>query len=167
MVLGGCFHLRDKANATNHLAMSRKGRLKPRSAFTLVELLIVIVILAVLAAIAIPRFMNSGQRSKDASLKSDLQLVRNAVQLFQIDNGAYPASLDALTNSSAPASGLDAAGAAKTIHASDWKGPYLQSAPSDPVSGGALKYGTDAGSVGLVSSTASGNDADGNPYSGY
>lgn len=147
--------------------MLSKGRMRARSGFTLVELLIVIVILAVLAAIAIPRFMNSGQRSKDASLKSDLKLVRNAVQIFQADTGAYPASLAALANTAAPASGLDSAGVAKSINASDWRGPYIQAVPTDPVSGGALKYGTDPGSVGLVISTAAGNDSDGNPYSGY
>ena len=147
--------------------MLSKGRIQRRSAFTLVELLIVIVILAVLAAIAIPRFMNSGQRSKEASLKSDMKLIRNAVQVFQTDTGAYPASLDALVLTTAPAAGVDTAGAAKTINAPDWKGPYMQSVPADPVSGSTLTYSTTAGTVGKVSSSASGNDSDGNPYSGY
>jgi prepilin-type N-terminal cleavage/methylation domain-containing protein len=44
-----------------------------RQGFTLMELLIVIIVIAVLAAIALPRFINSGLRSKEASLKSESQ----------------------------------------------------------------------------------------------
>src|SRR5207302_2528975 len=83
--------------------------------FTLMELLIVIIVIAVLAAIALPRFINSGLRSKESSLKADLKIYRNATPLFLNDTGAYPGSLAALAATSAPASGLDAAGAAKSI----------------------------------------------------
>ncbi len=44
--------------------------------FTLVELLVVIVVLAVLAAIVLPKFMNSSTRSRESALKSDLKLLR-------------------------------------------------------------------------------------------
>jgi general secretion pathway protein G len=63
--------------------MNRRRNSRARFGFTLVELLIVIVILAVLAAIAIPKFMDSGTRSKESSLKSNLKLVRTALELFQ------------------------------------------------------------------------------------
>lgn len=127
------------------------------------ELLIVIVILAVLAAIAIPRFMDSGQRSKDASLKSDLKLVRDAVQAFNSDCAAYPATLADLTAASAPANGLDGLGTPKAISATDWHGPYLMSVPTDPVCGLTFKYNNG----GTVNTRSSGNDADGNLYSSY
>ncbi|MBV6457204.1 MAG: hypothetical protein HONBIEJF_00311 [Fimbriimonadaceae bacterium] len=135
--------------------------------FTLVELLIVIVILAVLAAIAIPRFMDSGLRSKEASLKSNIKLCRNAVELFHNDTGAWPSALSDLTGSSAPAAGKDAAGAAKSITASDYKGPYLQSVPTDPVSGAAFTYSVTSPTVGKVTSSASGNASDGTAYSSW
>jgi len=135
--------------------------------FTLVELLIVIVILAVLAAIAIPRFMDSGTRSKEASLKSNLKLVRNSIELFHNDTGAWPAALSDLTGSSAPSAGKDNAGASKTIASSDYKGPYLQAVPTDPVSGNAFTYSTTAGTVGKLTSSASGNGLDGTAYSGW
>src|SRR5579871_1406136 len=95
--------------------------------FTLMELLIVIIVIAVLAAIALPKFINSGLRSKEASLKGDLKIYRNATQLFLNDTGAYPATLAALSATSAPASGLDSTGAVKSITATDWKGPYIDS----------------------------------------
>lgn len=138
-----------------------------RRGFTLMELLIVIIVIAVLAAIALPKFINSGTRSKEASLKSDLKIYRNAVGLFLNDTGAYPANLAALAATSAPASGLDAAGAAKTIVATDWKGPYIDAIMTDPVSGNAFTYGTTSPNVGKVTSSASGNATDGTAYSSW
>lgn len=135
-----------------------------RKGFTLVELLIVIIIIAVLAAIAIPKFMNSSTRSKESALKADLKLYRNAVELFKNDTGAYPASLSDLTSSSAPSTGKDATGSDKTITSADWKGPYLQNVEQDPVSGSAFSYSTTSPNVGKVTSSASGNGADGTAY---
>lgn len=131
------------------------------------ELLIVIIVIAVLAAIALPRFINSGLRSKEASLKSDLKLCRNQTQIFLNDTGAYPATLAALSATSAPASGLDAAGAVKTIIATDWKGPYLDTVPSDPVSSNALNYAVTSPNVGQITSSAAGNATDGTAYSSW
>lgn len=131
------------------------------------ELLIVIIVIAVLAAIALPRFINSGLRSKEASLKSDPKLCRNQTQIFLNDTGAYPATLAALSATSAPASGLDAAGAVKTIIATDWKGPYLDTVPSDPVSSNALNYAVTSPNVGQITSSAAGNATDGTAYSSW
>jgi len=134
-----------------------------KKGFTLVELLIVIIIIAVLAAIAIPKFSNSSQRSKESSLRANLKLVRNAIDLFRADTGAFPANMAGLTTSTT--SGLNAAAATCTIAATDWRGPYLQAVPVDPVSGSAMTYGTSAADVGNVKSSATGNGLDGTPYS--
>jgi len=144
----------------SRLRRSRKG-------FTLVELLVVIVVLAVLAAIVLPKFVGAGTRSKESALKSDLKLFRNAVTLFYTDTAAYPASLADLAATSAPASGLDAAGNAKSITAGDWHGPYVESVPNDPVSGAAFNYSDTSPNVGKVTSSASGNGLDGTAYSGW
>ena len=131
------------------------------------ELLIVIIVIAVLAAIALPRFINSGLRSKEASLKSDMKLYRNAIQTFSNDTGAYPATLAALAVTSAPASGLDAAGAVKTITATDWHGPYIDTIVNDPVSLAAFSYAVTSPNVGKVTSSAAGNATDGTAYSSW
>src|SRR4051812_38591567 len=136
-----------------------------RRGFTLMELLIVIIVIAVLAAIALPRFINSGLRSKEASLKSDLKIYRNAVQLFLNDTGAYPATLAALAAAAAPATGLDSAGASKAIVATDWKGPYIDAIMTDPVGGAAFTYSVTSGTVGKVTSSTAGNGTDGTAYS--
>ena len=133
-----------------------------KKGFTLVELLIVIIIIAVLAAIAIPKFSNSSQRSKESSLRANLKLVRNAIDLFRADTGAFPANMAGLTTSTT--AGLSAAAAACTIAATDWRGPYLQAVPVDPVSGSAMTYGTAAADVGTVKSSATGNGLDGTAY---
>lgn len=138
-----------------------------KKGFTLMELLIVIIVIAVLAAIALPKFVNSGARSKEAALKSNLKIYRNAITLFTNDTGAYPATLAALAATSAPASGLDATGATKSINATDWKGPYVQTIAPDPVSGSAVTYSVATGTVGNVSSSASGNDSAGVAFSTY
>lgn len=141
--------------------------LDKRAGFTLVELLIVIVILAVLAAIAIPRFMSAGIRSKEASLKANLKLTRNAIQSFNADCGSYPATLDDLAATSAPATGLTSAASSRAISSSDWHGPYLSTVPFDPVSGSGLKYSATAPAVGTVGCATPGNDSDGVPYTSY
>lgn len=144
-----------------------KTRTTKRAAFTLVELLIVIIIIAVLAAIAIPKFANQSVRSKESALKAELSLLRNAVELFKNDCGAFPSSLADLAATTAPANGKDASGNNKAITSTDFKGPYVSKISTDPVGGGAFTYTTTSPNVGKVASSATGNDTDGNPYSGY
>ena len=138
-----------------------------RPGFTLVELLIVIIVIAVLAAIAIPKFVNSSARSKEASLHADLKLVRNAVELFHNDTGGYPALLSDLSATTAPASGKDSTGAAYSIVATNWKGPYVATVPTDPVSTTALTYSITSPTVGQVNASATGSDSSGVAFSTY
>ena len=150
-----------------HYLIETAGRRRGRRAFTLVELLVVIVVLAVLAAIVLPKFMNSSTRNKESALKSDLKLLRKAISYFQTDTGAYPSALADLEATSAPANGLDLSGAQTKITAGDWHGPYLESIPDDPVSGAALTYVTTSPNVGKVTSSASGNALDGTAYTDW
>lgn len=136
-------------------------------AFTLVELLIVIVVLAVLAAIVIPKFGDSSIRSRESSLRSNLSVVRNAVEMFKADTGAYPSSVGDLTVTTAPTAGKDKDGNAKPITGADYKGPYVPAVPNDPISNAAFTYSVASGSVGKVSSSATGNDTNGVAFSTY
>jgi type II secretion system protein G len=110
-------------------------RNRNQKGFTLVELLIVIIIIAVLAAIAIPKFANSTTKGKESTLRANLKVMRNAIDLFRADTGAFPASLAALNATAAPTAGLDAAGGSLTIIAADWRGPYLDATPAEPITG--------------------------------
>ncbi len=144
-----------------------RNKLRRSKAFTLVELLIVIVVLAVLAAIVIPKFGDSSTRGRESSLRANLKVVRNAVELFKNDTGAFPATLADIAATSAPANGKDSAAATKTITAGDWKGPYISEVPKDPVSNSALGYSVTSGTVGKVTSSATTSGSDGVAYSAY
>lgn len=136
-------------------------------AFTLVELLIVIVVLAVLAAIVIPKFGDSSTRSRESSLRANLQVVRNAVELFKTDTGAYPAAITDLAVTTAPTSGKDTAGNTKAITATDYHGPYVPAVPNDPIANAAFTYSVASPTVGKVTSSATGNDTNNVAYSTY
>ena len=69
---------------------------KGGSGFTLVELMIVMLIIGVLAAIAIPSFIRSIKNAKEAVLKEDLHVMRNAIDSYTMDKRKAPQSLDDL-----------------------------------------------------------------------
>ncbi|MCH8274468.1 MAG: prepilin-type N-terminal cleavage/methylation domain-containing protein [Armatimonadetes bacterium] len=147
--------------------MRRLRFTRAHRAFTLVELLIVIIIIAVLAAIVIPKFADSGLRSKEAALKADLRLMRNTIELFHHDTGAWPAAISDLDVTTAPATGLDSGGGSKAITAANFRGPYLHSLENDPVGGAAFNYDTGSPTVGKVWSSAPGTALDGTNYSDW
>ena len=93
-----------------------------RHGFTLVEMLLVLVILAVLAAIVIPKFSGRSQQAKETAAKSQIASFELALDSFEVDTGFYPqgsAGLNALVN--------------QPSGAQNWKGPYLkQGIPLDP-----------------------------------
>src|SRR3954468_7168402 len=60
---------------------------KTNSAFTLIEILIVVIILGILAAIVIPRFANASKDAKRAALSSQLNSIRAQIQLYIIEHG--------------------------------------------------------------------------------
>src|SRR5437763_17041101 len=67
--------------------MSVPKSIRKVSAFTLIEILIVVIILGILAAIIIPRFANASKDAKRAALSSQLNQVRAQVQLYTIEHG--------------------------------------------------------------------------------
>jgi general secretion pathway protein G len=68
------------------------------SGFTLVELLVVISLISILAAMALVNYRNGVVRSQEAVLKQDLFRMRDAIDQYYADKGKYPASLDALVS---------------------------------------------------------------------
>lgn len=69
---------------------------KKNKGFTLVELLVVLSILALLLTLAMPRYFTSIEKAKDATLKQDLNTLRESLDKYYADNGKYPNTLDDL-----------------------------------------------------------------------
>jgi len=62
-------------------------RRNTRKGFTLVEILIVVIILGILAAIVIPQFTNASQNARESSLQSILQTLRSQIELYKLQHG--------------------------------------------------------------------------------
>jgi len=81
------------------LARIRKSAEEKDQGFTLIELLVVIIIIGILAAIAIPVFLNQRQKGWDAQAKSDLKNMATAQETYLTDTGSYTSALGDLTTS--------------------------------------------------------------------
>lgn len=148
--------------------------MRSKKGFTLVELLIVIIIIAVLAAVAVPKISYGRRASHESSLKSKLRTVRDAVERVRQDTGLYPSHLADLTRSSAPTRMLTQSGNPAAVPAGTWQGPYLDERTAgihdngkdlfDPVCGGTFDYKRSGSKIGRVSACASGRALDGTDF---
>jgi len=104
--------------------------------FTLVEIMIVVGIIAILAALAIPAFMKARQESYINIARSDLQMLAAAIERLAYDTGQWPGGI-AYDDHSSPET-WDLGGGDAGIMANDgrftnnWNGPYMKSMPTDP-----------------------------------
>ncbi len=90
-----------------------------RAGFTLIEILLVVVIIGILVAVAMPRLGGRVQMAKKAAAEADISNIGMALRLYEVDNGNYPASLQALQSNPG--------------NAQNWRGPYLEKGiPKDP-----------------------------------
>lgn len=70
-----------------------------RKGVTLIELLIVVLILAALSAIAIPRISQSATRAKSKACETNIDILNSSIELYHAEEGVYPTSLTTVTNS--------------------------------------------------------------------
>lgn len=94
-------------------------------AFTLIELLIVVAIIAVLAAIAIPNMLEAQVRAKVSRAKSDMRTIATAVETYAVDNNKYPPNYDSGLYTPNPGN------ESKTFASLTTPIAYTTSAPSD------------------------------------
>ena len=105
-------------------------------AFSLVELVIVIVIIGVISAIAIPRLTRGATNAGAAALKQDLATMRNAVELYRAEHdGKFPTSEATLADQLTKYTKADGTGAQTTVDVGNGiiYGPYLKAIPPVPV----------------------------------
>jgi general secretion pathway protein G len=96
-----------------------------RKAFTLIELLVVILILAILAAMIVPRIVGRADDAKVAKAMADLSTLDSMLEQYRLDTGFYPTVEEGLQALREPIGDVDG-----------WRGPYLtKSIPTDPWGG--------------------------------
>lgn len=121
--------------------------LRSRRGFSLIELVIVVLILGIIAAIAVPRMSRGAKGAQESSVASNLASLRNAIDLYYTEHGAYPELAkfsDQLTTYS------DATGKTQaTKDATYIYGPYIRAIPALPV-------GADKGSKIVVGTAGAG-----------
>lgn len=99
--------------------------MRHNKAFTLIELMIVVVILAVLAAAVIPRLAGRTQQARISTAKMDISgNISVALDLYELDNGRYPSTEQGLNALMAKPS--------SSPTPTNWNGPYLKRRPIDP-----------------------------------
>jgi len=79
-------------------ALRRTLSARGQRGFTLVELLVVISMISILAAMGIVQYKNSVQRTRETTLRHDLFQMRDVIDQYYADKGKYPSSLDALVS---------------------------------------------------------------------
>lgn len=132
--------------------------MRKNKGFTLVEILIVVVILGILAAIVIPQFSDASTQSKVSSSLSSLQSLRSQIQLYMIQHNDTPPALDTFVDqmtkySDAEGTTADAKNTANGII----YGPYVQSIPSNPWNNSRDVAASPAGDNGWVYDEDTGN----------
>jgi general secretion pathway protein G len=118
--------------------------------FTLIELMVVMAIIALLLSLAMPRYFNHLERSRETILKEDLAVMRDAIDKYHGDRGRYPDSIDELVSAR-----------------------YLRALPVDPITDRADTWQIvapsdgDAGAMYDIKSGAPGTAHDGSTYADW
>jgi general secretion pathway protein G len=136
---------------TQSVASEPVSRVVRDRGFTLMELMVVMAIIATLLTLALPRYFHSVDRSREAVLRQDLHIMRDAIDKFMADRGRYPISLEELAEKR-----------------------YLRKVPTDPITDSAATWvvsappgGDTPEAVYDVRSGAPGNSLDGEAYESW
>jgi len=100
------------------------ARLRRAAGFTLIELMVVLVILGVLAALILPNVLERAEYAKVDAARHDVQTLMGVLKTYKLDNQRYPSAEQGLQALIARPSVAPVPG--------NWRGPYLEKLPNDP-----------------------------------
>jgi len=123
---------------------------KDQRGFTLIEIMVVVVILGILAAIVVPKLMSRPDEARVTKVQTDIKGIEQALGLFKLDNGFYPTTdqgLQALVTK--PETGripskYPDGGYLKKVPADPWGTPYVYLSPGSHGDFDLISYGADA-----------------------
>lgn len=104
-------------NINNNPTLAQKRKLN--RGFTLVEMLLVVTIIGILAALVIPKIAGTSDKARITAAQADIKGgIKTALDRFEVDNGYYPKNLGDLVT--------------RPNDSKNWNGPYLDELPKDP-----------------------------------
>jgi len=104
------------------MARQVRGRRARQQGFSLIEIMVVVVIIGILAALIVPRLMDRPDQARVVAARQDIAALMQALKLFKLDNGRYPSAEQGLQELVKPPQG----GGAMPVT------PYLDRLPNDP-----------------------------------
>lgn len=104
------------------MARQVRGRRARQEGFSLIEIMVVVVIIGILAALIVPRLMDRPDQARVVAARQDIAALMQALKLFKLDNGRYPSAEQGLQALVKPPQGSGAMPVA----------PYLDRLPNDP-----------------------------------
>jgi len=116
--------------------------MKLKSGFTLIELMIVVMILAALAGMVLPRLMDRTDDARSNIALGEIAAISTALKFYRLDMGEYP------TNEQGLQALMQDPGGSGNRRLGTWKGPYLEKEPVDPW-GRPYQYRRDPGPAGF------------------
>ena len=122
--------------------------MKAKSGFTLVEILIVVVILGILAAIVIPQFTEASTEARESSLRTDLQTLRSMIELYAVQHNDVNPTLAGFVNQMTLQSDIN--GTVPPAAGMTALGPYIQQIPTNPFNTLATLDGTGTAGDGVA-----------------
>lgn len=119
---------------------------KKQSGFTMIEIMVVVAILGILAAMIVPNIIGKDDKARVTTAKSDIKAISSALDMYKLDNYKYPTTeqgLEALVNKPENAKNWPEGGYLKKIPTDPWENPFVYVSPAEGAPYEITSYGSD------------------------